>query len=129
MRMMLLLLMAGCASGSFDRRPGQDMAEQIVWRGLYGEDSDPPPVEWLDDLVSADAGGITLPGWKVQVTKLNPGDMLTVEQGAISFTRYAHELMHWHTYLRTGDVDAAHWRGDWELANETAFTALWDAGL
>jgi predicted SprT family Zn-dependent metalloprotease len=48
---------------------------------------------------------------------------------AFSGSTYAHELMHYHTYRRTGDVDVGHWRGDWELADETAVKALNEAGL
>jgi hypothetical protein len=124
-----VVLLAGCA-GSFERLPGQDDAERIVWRELYGEEGDPPPVEWLDK--DAPVGGYAFPGWKVQVmrndstTRTNGGPCVT---RYFSETAYAHELMHAHTFNRTGDIDAAHWRGDWELADVTAKRALRDAGL
>ena len=128
MRALIALLLVGC--GSFERLPGQDEAEAIVWYHLYGETESPPPVEWMskDDTV----GGCALPGWKVQVMRNdttesdNGGPWITRR---FSSTAYAHELMHYRTYLETGDIDAAHWRGNWELANETAPKALWDAGL
>ncbi len=125
------LLLSGCVPGSFERLPRQDEAERIVWHELYGEDGTAPPVEWFADDDST-VGGCALPGWKVRVLMYssisadNGGPMVTRQ---FSRTTYAHELMHYRTYLRTGDIDAAHWRGDWELADETAPLALWKAEL
>lgn len=127
----LALALSGCASGSFTRLPGQDEAERIVWHDLYGESNDPPPVEWIDD-PDWTIGGLSLPGWKVQVMRkddvsaTNGGPFVT---RCFSSTRFAHELMHYHTYLRTGDIDAAHLRGDWDLADQTARQALYDSDL
>ncbi len=129
--LLALLLVSGCVSGSFDRLPRQDEAEAIVWRDLYGEEAAVPPVEWISDDDWA-YGGCALAEWKVQVQRLDTkqrdsgGEWVTRQ---FSQTAYSHELMHIHTFLRTGDIDAAHWRGDWELAEETARLALWEAGL
>src|SRR5688572_19508572 len=112
--------LSGCSPGTFDRLPGQDRAEQIVWRELYGETDDPPAVEWVDGEPPC---GSTWLGWKVRVEIRRDLDH------PIARSAYPHELMHWHTFNRTGDVDAAHWRGDWELADQGAFKALWAAGL
>lgn len=132
MRIALLLLglAAGCApSGSFARIPNQDRAEQVVWRDLYGMlDDAPPAVEWVDGCWGSDGltCGFTWIGWKIQVAL--HADYLP-EDAPISLTTYAHELMHYATYLRTGDVDAYHWRGDWELADQTAVFALVHEGM
>ncbi len=132
MRLALLVtLLTGCAAGSFDRLPRQAEAEAIVWHGLYGEEGDAPSVEWFEDDGST-FGGCALAGWKVRVMRSdsisseNDGPWITRQ---FSGTRFAHEMMHIHTFNRTGDIDAAHWRGDWELADETAPKALRDAEL
>ncbi len=130
--LLFAILLTGCVPGSFERLPRQDEAERIVWRDLYGMiGDDAPPVEWFVDEDST-VGGCALPGWKVRVMREdsssseNGGPMVTRR---FSETAYAHELMHYATYLRTGDIDAAHWRGDWELADETAKLALWKSDL
>ncbi len=122
------VMLVGCAAGgSFERITGQDQAEKIVWRDLFGmEDDDPPAVEWIDSCWNDNVCGFTWIGWKVQVAYR---DETMPDVPTISTTRYAHELMHYATYLRTGDVDAYHWRGDWELADDTARNALALAGL
>ncbi len=120
----VVLLLAGCVGGTYDRVPGQDRAEQIVWHDLYGETGDPPPVEWFPD------DGGYLPGWKVQCGIehiISPPDLYMPGPGfdcAISGSSFTHELMHYRTFLRTGDVDASHSRGDWDLADNQAFYAL-----
>lgn len=136
----LILLLVGCG-GDFSTRPGQALAERVIWREVYGmTHDDPPPVEWVhDDQVGAGAGGVTLIGWKVRVACRFP----TTGQGPCDYpdgaldewkslpvvaTDYAHELMHWRTWLQTGDVDAFHERGDWSLvdkANDAAAAAVW----
>ncbi len=127
---LFVVLVIGCApSGTFERLARQDDAERIVWRELYGmlEDA-PPPVEWVPSCWGNDGTtcGFTWIGWKVQVAS---HDETMPPETEISLTRYAHELMHYRTYLKTGDVDAAHWRGDWDLADNAAMDALVTAGL
>jgi hypothetical protein len=133
-----MLLWSGCVGGTFDRVPGQDRAEQIVWHDLYGEDSDPPPVEWFhgDGYLPGATGatGLTLPGWKVQVGYRQttcPAGVYSTEpfDCSVSGGSLAHEFMHYRTALRTGDVDAAHNRGDWHLADDVAFQALINSRL
>jgi hypothetical protein len=135
---LVLVLSAGCTGGTLDRVPGQDLADQIVWHGLYGEKGAPPEVEWFHTesgyLPSGGPHGLTLPGIKVQcgiVPTTCPAGVYSVEpfECSLSGSSYAHELMHYRTYLRTGDVDAGHWRGDWELADSVAFQALIDARM
>jgi hypothetical protein len=133
---LIACLLAGCTGGTFDKVSGQDLAIEIVWRGLYGETGDPPPIEWFhgDDVLfdtgTKEVQGWTLPGWKIQVAishqtcSTNGGEPWDC---SISASGLRHELMHAHTYNRTGDIDAAHWRGDWDLADNVAFTALWNA--
>lgn len=107
---------------------------RIVWHGLYEEAGDPPAVEWVyaDTLVAGSrVWGLCFAGWKVQVKwweaygTAAPGGA----DGNLSRGFLTHELMHYRTWLRTGDVDPAHWRGDWYMADEVAFYALRDAGL
>ncbi len=130
----VVALSAGCVSGSFAPLPRQDEAIAIVWNQLYGEDDDAPSIEWIDGWINEDqrVAGMTWPGWKIQVMKC--GDVTITAEGervptAFSGSTFAHELMHYHTYRRTGDVDVAHWRGDWELADRGAPDALREAGL
>ncbi len=126
-------VLTGCASGSFAPLPRQGEALAVVWNQLYGEAGEAPPVEWMDGSVTAvgETDGMTLPGWKVQVmlyrtTEIKDGVAIVHD---FSESSLSHELMHYRTYLRTGDVDAAHWRGDWKLAGDEAFLALWHEGL
>lgn len=133
-----VLLMTGCVGGSFDPLPGQDKAIEVVWHGLYGETGEPPPIEWFAGTGSlpgtTDIAGLALAGWKIQVA-IESATCVTGEHGEESFdcsigsSELAHELMHAHTYNRTGDIDALHWRGDWRLSDVTAKIALWDARL
>lgn len=105
-----LALAAGC-SGSSVPRPGQARALEIVWVHMYGmELGSAPAVEWVAGKdVFAHADGFTYAGWKVVVAD---------KDGApISLTAFAHELMHYRTFLLTGDIDAAHWRGDWKIVD------------
>ncbi len=129
---LFVLLAMGCApTGTFTKVPGQDQAMQIVWRDLYGMlDDDPPEVEWIDGGcwgIHNDTCGFTWIGWKVQVAVtettcyVNSNDPFDC---GISASKFSHELMHYATYLRTGDVDAAHNRGDWNLADWDAVDAL-----
>jgi len=105
-----------------------------VWAELYGETHNPPPIEWIDGWVHfpTRTAGLALPGWKIQVsrndarTRTGSGPFVFRQ---FSTTKFAHELMHYHTYLRTGDIDAAHWRGEWDLADTVASEVLWNADL
>ena len=119
----------GCAQGgSFAPIDGQDRAMQIVWYDLYEETGDPPPVEWIPGKcwgADHDTCGFTWAGSKVQVSRQMGYDGYV----SISVTSFAHELMHYRTFLRTGDVDAYHWRGDWDLADKESVTVLVGEGL
>jgi hypothetical protein len=127
MRTLAVLLLVGCGSGSFTPRREQSRAEQIVWRQQYEMSEPPPPVEWVAAVQLPDGiGGRTLIGWKVQVACGDSAVNAPDEDGCgypIFQTEYAHELLHWRAWLRTGDVDAMHAREDWS-AVERANTAL-----
>jgi hypothetical protein len=110
---LLLLALTGC--GDFSRLPNQDLAEQVIWREVYGMTEDPPPVEWVHSSeTSPGYQGITLP-WGVRCACRwiaeadGPCDM-RIEQSA-----YAHELLHWRAWLQLGDLDPLHFREDWNL--------------
>jgi hypothetical protein len=130
-----LLAITGCDSGTFARRHGQDEAERIVWSELYSMRGPAPPVEWVDHLLWNGRPGYTIIGSRCQVTEWAPdADVGAIFDGhrimaAISSTSYAHELMHYKTWIETGDVDPFHWRGDWNLADHVAPGLLVDAGL
>jgi hypothetical protein len=122
-----LLLAAGCQSGSFAPLADQGKAEQIVWRETYGMTNDaPPPVEWIT------ANG----WWCAQQDRCNGEtfpDRVQVACGddckqSIAFTAYAHELLHYRCYLKTGDLDPLHFREDWSLVDR-AKDAMEAAGL
>lgn len=120
-----LLLASGCDVGTFERRPGQDEAERIVWNGLYGMSGHAPPVKWVHKLVLWNGGGgFTLIGSHVEVADGDPDEQFT-----ISATRFSHELMHYAEWVRTGDVDPFHIRADWRMADHDAPAALGLAGL
>jgi hypothetical protein len=125
--LVLAFIIAGCESGTFSRRPGQDRAESIVWNERYGMSGAAPAIEWMSSPLLGGSGGMTWIGWKCQVVESYPD--LVPDPLPISGTRYAHELMHYRTWIRTGDVDPLHLRGDWNLADNVAVAALAEAGL
>lgn len=111
------LLLSGCASGTFDRLPGQDEAEEIVWHEFLGRSDSPPPVEWCDAhkgwVSYPNHEGLTIIGSKVQVNYFpeNIGSSAPL----FSVTEMAHEFIHYDFWLRTGDVDPLHFRADWSI--------------
>lgn len=124
----LALLIAGCAPGTFVPRAGQAEAERIVWNNLYGMTGAAPPVEWmLIGTLPGGYGGATIIGSHIEVCI---GDPATTEAyPTISATAFAHELLHYAEWVRTGDVDALHWRANWDLADRVAPNELGKAGL
>jgi hypothetical protein len=118
MRVVLVLAMlGGCASGTFEKLPTQERAEQLIWHGLYGvHDYPPPPVEWIswdDDwqINGRQMTGLTWAGWKVQVRYFP-------RQPNVTTTTLFHEWLHYLYWLRTGDVDPEHFRADWSLVGK-----------
>lgn len=109
-------LLTGCGTGTFTYRTEQSKAEQLIWRDLYGMTADAPPVEWIASAKLDDGdAGITLIGWKIQIAC---GSWAQGDDGCgvpLRQTPYAHELMHWKSWLETSDVDASHRRADWNL--------------
>jgi hypothetical protein len=118
----LATLLAGCL-GETSRLEGQDETEQLVWIELYGEDDHPPPpVQWVDRYGPDTAptgscscwGGQALPGQGVWV-RYTPRPH---SDAPIGLSSYAHELLHYSTWLHTGDADPLHFRADWSLVTE-----------
>jgi hypothetical protein len=116
------LVLCGCVEGDFTPKTGQDRALQLVWHELYGMDSEPPAVEWVHEW-EGDFRSHAVCGWKIVVAD-GPNGILHFSE-----TSFAHELMHCREISRTGDVDAFHYRGDWNLANAEAVDALALFGL
>lgn len=119
----LALLLVGCAVGTFDPLPGQAEAERLVWNDMLGMDGAAPPVEWIAK--SADGplhghDGLTIIGSRVQVVYW--------ENRLISLTNFAHEMIHYSFWVRTGDVDPQHFRADWSI-EETANYELRHMGM
>jgi hypothetical protein len=115
MRALALMLVAGCQSGSFIPIADQEKAEQVVWRGVYGMTEECPPVEWI-----AKNGWNCAQEWSC--TGQAFPDRVQVACGedcaqSIAFTAFAHELLHYRSYLRTSDLDPLHDREDWTLVD------------
>lgn len=114
------VLTAACSvGGSFGYQPGQARAEQLVWREIYSMKEPCPPVEWFDmdtiEIAGQQEDGFTWAGWKIQIaTKKSCKCGLWV-------TAFAHELMHYRTWIKTGDVDPFHFRGNWSLEKDADF--------
>jgi len=124
-RVSLLLFLSvsgGCLeSGSFAPKPNQGQAIDLLWHGLYGEEGPPPPIAWVDaDFLWGNIEGYT----DVSEVRIAARDMeICGTSGAacrlgfrFSSTSFAHELMHYRTWKRTGDLDPLHFRGDWDLS-------------
>jgi hypothetical protein len=121
----LVFAVGGCgvSGGSFAQKPGQAQAVDLVWRQYYGEKGSPPEVEWVNEKsLWGDIVGFTYAGWKVVVAADDAeicGADGCGDAYRFSSTAMAHEFMHYRTWLRTGDVDPLHYRGDWGLALDT----------
>jgi hypothetical protein len=124
---LLFGLVAGCDSGTFVKRVGQDKAEKLIWNELYSMKGKAPPVEWIHHFLTGGFGGFTIIGSRVQVSDAAVDD--TYGLFPISSTSLAHEWMHYKTWIETGDVDPWHWRGDWNLADNVAHEVLAVNGL
>ncbi len=125
----VVILAGGCASGSFERIPGQDEAERLIWNELYGMEGSAPEVEWFwygKEIPGEDAvKGATWPGWKIQVEiSIWEETRMPSRDSPIANSQLAHELMHYRTFVKTGDADPLHFRGDWEMAGEDAVRIL-----
>jgi hypothetical protein len=125
MRIAFALLLVGCAEGDFTPKPGQERAIQLVWHGLFGRSEVPPPIEWVHAPDVDGYRGRTWPAWKIQVADGTFGDDLQ----PICLTSFAHELMHYSEWLRTGDADPLHFRGNWNLVDYDAYLLLAENGL
>ncbi len=132
----LVIVLAGCIGGTFDKVPGQDDAIKIVWDNLYGMSKyDPPPIEWFhqtrldgDDfpLLWCDAtdcwSGIALPGWKIQVA-------IDLElDNPMTESSFCHELVHYRSYVLRGDIDVLHKRENYSEWRDKCRTALLTRG-
>ncbi len=133
------LVLAGCGVAPV-RVAGQDRAEMIVWRGVYGERATPPEIEWVTNLDCFGVHGglgfalddgrcVAGANWceynfaKVAWYEIAP---------RISATAYAHELLHEHLFrigVLNGDGDhvGPEWKANGLLAE--ANQALVDGGL
>ncbi len=140
-----LLIATGCVATDPTPRHGQAEAIQLIWREAYGETTDPPVIEWVTTPNCRWGAGTSIPdGWpgflngpqqcvtgvyysSSDTVRLIPGDMFP-DQQAISFSSFAHELMHAHQQ-RQGIDDTNHQRtGDWVRAT-SANKLLVDRGL
>jgi hypothetical protein len=84
-------------------------------------------VEWIHHVMTGGHCGLTIIGSRVQVVDAEKDS--DGYSWPISTTDYAHELMHYKTWIETGDVDPFHWRGDWNLADNVAPAELLSAGF
>lgn len=116
----LCLALGGCLPSTYGELPGQVRAEDYVWRQFYQMNlSDLPEVEWIKaDSWGEHATGMTWVGWKIQVACGNRCDW------PIADTALAHELLHWRSWIRTGDVDAFHEREDWVQADDAQYCLI-----
>lgn len=117
MKLLVLLLLAGCASTvAYSRAPVacQEQAMDLVWRGCYGRADHPPEVWWVppaaldctfpDGVKGYRLGAGCVAGNTLSATAVNLVDYHRGWQG----TDLAHELAH-AARLRDGlDPDAEH---------------------
>src|SRR5262245_23690922 len=113
----LCVVALGCVDGNFSARAGQAEAVALVWMDMYGMTVEElPAIEWVrtNGWGEPNIIGTTLAGWKIILASGARGDWPLYDTGL------AHELMHFRTWIQTGDVDPLHFRGDWALANDAA---------
>ena len=131
--------LAGCGDNTYNRLTDQDVVTSLVWNGVYGHDTPPPPVLWHTKLIPCSIGlcaGI----WH---TGNDFAEVVKTEAFPFHKSALAHEYMHAHLQASYGDADPKHARvewgtvrrcGDavcvpevWGLLND-AVLALWKAG-
>lgn len=126
-KLLFLFLLTGCHN--FTRIPGQDRAEELVWRDTYGMSEGPPPIEWVTPpaldcgnrgfwaYLNVSAGYTCLWGIYYEIVdyaRVSSRTVMTDDPFNISDTAYAHELYHAVLWHRTGNADPDHLNQGWQ---------------
>lgn len=100
--------------------PNTTLALDLVWRQVYGENGDHPPIFWVAVGDCSDQTKF----WVPSAEKCLVGDYLAVagfekiwvmldSNPKIQWKTYAHELMHAHLFRMYDNGDPGHQRDEW----------------
>jgi hypothetical protein len=126
----MVALLCGCSVGSFEYLPGQDLANELIWKGMYGMSAEVPPTEWREPECTSNGNpgiysyNIHVPAACVGGFYWLGGGVVVTRKSHTDWQLLAHEWLHAKSWLdNSGDADTLHWRMDWRLP-ETAYKMM-----
>ncbi len=126
----IVAMLVGCSGqGTFEYKAHQADAEEKIWRTLYGENGPTPPVEWRVPQCTTSGGELGVYGYNIGSCTsgfywLGGGIVVVDDPDKTNWQALAHEWLHAHSWLRTGDADPKHFRENWDLPFYAAFRMI-----